>query len=257
MKCLVCEGAVAVDREIACDLCKKFVHTTCSGLTRNEISCLKTKERKIHYYCDVCSEFKNQLATIHELKDTINKLRSEVEILKDKYTQELSTKEKHEVQQLDVEKVIAEIQNRKHRENNLIIYNVVESKASTPKEKNSNDLTKINSVLSTLPNIENNSIIKIERLGKPTSNNNKPRPIKVHLRDKIDVYYILKNKKQLRIDGNPIRLTTDQTIMQRNYLSSIKQKLQQFKDDGDDSKTIKYISNIPTIINKSDNQIKN
>jgi len=90
-------------------------------------------------------------------------------------------------------------------------------------------------------------------LGKVSS---KPRPLRVSLPSFTNVFEILKVKRKLSaIDRfSTIRISSDLTILQRKYLSSITSELKSKKDDGQHSLFVKYINGLPTISKKRSNE---
>ncbi|VVC28304.1 Hypothetical protein CINCED_3A008242 [Cinara cedri] len=98
--------------------------------------------------------------------------------------------------------------NKEERLCNIILLNLFES------DKN-NDKLRTKDLLAVMKS-------KIERfllyrLGKPTGLQvDKPRPIKIKLRDQYDVLYLLRSQKQLQPSSTwkGIRLSSDRTVMQ-------------------------------------------
>lgn len=58
---------------------------------------------------------------------------------------------------------------------------------------------------------------------------------------------ILRNKKKIQSN---IKIHADSTLMQRQYLKEIQTQLRKLENDGITDKTIKFIDNIPKIVNK-------
>ncbi len=78
-----------------------------------------------------------------------------------------------------IDDVIGEINERKARENNMIIFGIEESKSNLKTEKNQHDLNKINELYTDAKiNLEMGNITKIDRIGK-TQSEGKCRPIRV------------------------------------------------------------------------------
>lgn len=145
------------------------------------------------------------------------------------------------------EKVFQETIDRQARSCNIILFNLSESDEN-------NDEIRIKDLLTVMKsNIENFSF---NRLGKPTSlQADKPRPIKIKLRDQSDVFYLLRSQKQLQSSSTwkEIRLSSDRTMMQREHMSNLRKELQQRREKGENNIIIKYIKGIPKIINLSKN----
>nr|CAI5826060.1 unnamed protein product [Callosobruchus analis] len=92
-----------------------------------------------------------------------------------------------------------------------------------------------------------NGIQKIERqLGKNPSN--RARPIKVILKISGEAKQVFRSRNLIRTPG--IKIYRDQTKAQREYFKKIKVELDKIFSDGDDTKTIRFINNVPTIVSK-------
>lgn len=63
-----------------------------------------------------------------------------------------------------------------------------------------------------------------------------------------DAINVLKNKQLIKIPS--VKIFSDQTVAQRQYFQKVKIELQELIAKGDHSKTIKYINNKPTIVNR-------
>lgn len=82
--------------------------------------------------------------------------------------------------QHQIDDVIGEINERKAREKNMIIFGIEESESQTKTEKTQHDLNKIQELYTDAKiNLEMDNIVKIDRIGKPQTSGNKCRPIRV------------------------------------------------------------------------------
>src|SRR5436190_18463416 len=116
---------------------------------------------------------------------------------------------------IDFEKIISEINNRKRRKNNIILFGAQESNVN-------NDTTFAKEVIQFVDKDISTSSIKIFRLGKETSN--KIRPIKIVLNSNTDVQKLIRNARKLKSSDNfkTLYLTTDKTKRELRYLQQIK-----------------------------------
>lgn len=74
------------------------------------------------------------------------------------------------------------------------------------------------------------------------------------LQSKYDVVSVFKNIKSDRnVIPRGIKIFSDQTKQQKEYYMKIKRQLEELITD-ESSKTIKYINNIPTIVDKNGNK---
>lgn len=138
-----------------------------------------------------------------------------------------------------------EIEERKKRSKNLIIFNIPESTASSQVDKLTDDASRISAVLSSLNPSINQADITTYRLG--VKNTDKPRPLKVILDNASQTIDILRKKSN--ITGYPgIKIYSDQTPVQRKYLSELRISLEHRTQEGEQGLTIKYINNKPVIV---------
>lgn len=177
--CSECKKGVIKDSDgLNCDLCKAVLHTVCAGLSRLEADCLKSKKRKISFFCSKC----NLVDTFKSLKKEIERLSNEVIELKRKNADNKHTE--FNIGNGDLaatEKIINEIEDRQKRSKNLIVYNVPElilentENAENTDNRNADDLSKCKTVQQGL--IDGSKIKQCIRLGK--HNTDKTRPIKL------------------------------------------------------------------------------
>lgn len=250
-KCQVCDQTAQPDKEIICDFCKDAVHTICSGLSRIEIQCLKTKDRRISYYCLNCNSLKNQIAQLKDISSKVASLENELKNLKSCLS-EKNTNIENNSTNLCAEDFISELQDRQNRAHNIIVFNVAESLQQNINDRRADDEANIKDILQVFEDNEIDlSNLKMFRLGSRIDGRN--RPIKVCLKNPADVLRILKNKNKLR---NPIiKIYNDMTPMQREHLKKLQEELRALRNAGDHTKTIKYINNVPKIV--SSNSSKN
>ena len=84
-QCNVCERSIDRNEDrINCDICKCLVHGNCSGLSKQEITCLMNPNRKLNFFCNKCNitnivgtmqaEITALKSGVTELKTTISNL---------------------------------------------------------------------------------------------------------------------------------------------------------------------------------------
>lgn len=234
MECVTCKTKNG-EPVLLCDSCQRSTHRECSGLSASELKVMDLKGRRfLKFYCEDCQ---NGIKLIPKLLIKIDKLEEEIKQLK-------RVGEESKALTLSEEDLIGEMMERQSRASNIIIYNVNESKKKSQQERNNED---INTVQEILENFDfDKGKIKSFRLGKFLPS--KIRPIKAILPSPENVKQILKNRELIK--GPSVRIYLDQTIMQREYFKKIKNELQALIDSGDANKTIKFINNKPTIVNK-------
>ena len=76
--CGICKKTTPDNDKIICDSCKKPDHSACTGLSRQEIQCMRVASRKLHFFFENCD-----ISTIlNSLYATVTKLQTEVDLLK-------------------------------------------------------------------------------------------------------------------------------------------------------------------------------
>ncbi|KAK9754638.1 hypothetical protein QE152_g1166 [Popillia japonica] len=177
-------------------------------------------------------DFKNQLASLNNLKDTVKEINSVKNARAGRCNDSgnLSGDD-------NMVNIIEELQDRQARESNIIIFNL--SKSNNPNQEETENVIKI---LNSIDNTVNVTNLQLTRLGKFT--HEKKRPIKVTLFSKADVLKILKNKKKT---DSTIKIQADLTLMQRQYLVELRSKLSDLNKSGA-NKTIRYIRGKPQIV---------
>lgn len=139
------------------------------------------------------------------------------------------------------EQLIKEVTDRNYREKNIIIVGLSETTTSTGEGSSSDEKNVceiISRVCQDLP-----KPTKIFRIGKYTPGKN--RSIKVCFTSSDTAKYLLRNKDRL---PQNIKIFSDQTPAQQQYLKSLKDELLRRQNDGEDQLTIKYIHGVPTIV---------
>lgn len=240
-KCKKCsEGPIKDCDKVYCDICREPYHIVCVGLSRQEASCLRVNDRRITFFCGNC----NVLDTIKQLKNDVEILKNEIVILKEE-------KEGHGQASTQInfnsETLVTEIEERKRRAKNLIVYNIKESNKTNSADRLEEEKNIVIKAISDICDI-NTTNIKLGRIGKYAAD--KTRPLKVTLTTEDDVIKVLKNKN--KTDSN-IKFASDKTKMQQKFLHEVITKLNDLKSNGILNKTIKYIRGIPTIVDNTKN----
>ena len=239
MECVTCK-IKSGEPIILCDSCQRPSHKECSGLNASELKVMDLKgKRVLRFYCEDCQ---NGVRLIPKLLVKIDNLEAEINKLKD--LMESGNKSSGSLD--DKEDVICEMLERQNRASNIIVFHVNESKMKLQQERDAEDGKAIEAILNNF-NVDKSNL-KMFRLGKFLPN--KIRPIKIILKSPEDAKFILKNKQLNTIPS--VRIYGDQTKAQRDYFNAIKAKLQSLIEKGDNKKTIKFINNRPTIVDKQD-----
>lgn len=139
------------------------------------------------------------------------------------------------------------MQDRIKRENNIIVYGIIENENS--------ELSEVNKVLQIVKPDKSITVNcdNIVRLGKKKDNTSRPRPLRVTLKNKYEVYAILKYKFTLKSapEFSNVTLKKDETLYQRELLQKCRTALKERNEQGEEDLTIKYINGLPTIVKKN------
>lgn len=138
---------------------------------------------------------------------------------------------------------ISEMEERRERSKNVVVFNIPESKAPTMAQRIEEDTKSTAQMINRIEPIANSDILRIYRLG--TSREGACRPIKVELRDFSQAKRLLKSKSTL---PNGLKLKQDLTLKQRAYLTDLRNELESRMKSGEVNLTIKYINSLPKIV---------
>lgn len=146
------------------------------------------------------------------------------------------------------EEIVSELNERGHRSKNIIISGVSEPNANNPSERREEDKTTVLKIINTIVRHTSNlEPERIYRLGKYQSD--KCRHLKVCFSSPDIVKSILKNKQNLKEEK--IKIFSDQTPQQQEYMAMLKQRLENRIASGEDNLCIKYIRGVPKIIKQT------
>ena len=217
---------------VTCDICRKLVHTDCSGLSRMEIECIRSNSRKIHYYCDKC----DIVATINKLKSELDVLKSELEVMKNNQ----GNVARSDNDNLSAEELITEVEERNRRAYNLILFNLSESDEETDVKRNENDTSRAGQTIFSGEH-EKIKIMSCCRLGK--YNNEKIRPLRISFEN--PQYATETLRKYIRKEK--LYLNRDLTRRQQNQCYMIRTEFKNRREQGEDDIILKYSNGIPKI----------
>lgn len=265
--CGVCEKGVTPNTpNLKCSAgCNKHIHNKCSGLNDTEISSIISSRRK--WTCPKCTpdnipltlnsirnliteqfnsfaeELKRSIAD--EIKNFIAKRLDDIDLrisqLENKCTSleselcEVKTNSK-----TSPENIINELEERRRRQTNVVLFNFEESKAALPVERAKEDMTNITKIF-TLRKISVKPI-KIIRLGNRAIGN-KPRPLKIVLDSADAANSVLKSNTNAVNDN--IIFNSDRTKLQIEYHNKLKTELTYRRSNGESNLKMAYRNGIP------------
>lgn len=241
-KCIKC--SVEDPKEfVNCDSCKKILCKKCSDLSETEFRCIALRKRRLTFLCENCEKgimlIPDIMIQLDDLRKQVNDLKSEL--------QAKNSKSEQEVDAVESEDIISELMERQRRASNIIISNIKEPSSNSRENRTEDDKRNVADILKDI-NVDLSNI-KVFRLGKFMPSKN--RLLKVVLNNSEDAVNVLRNKRNVTVPS--IRIFGDQTKKQQNYFHTIKKQLEDLKANGDDTKTIRFINNKPTIVKKTVN----
>ena len=237
-ECQDCKSLVLEhDETVECDLCQSWFHKQCHKVSDLMYSILSSEETEhISWYCNYCmpgakkimtqllvvtnkqtrtdekvSELdKRQKATEDKLKELENKIEN------------LNCTDCHDQRKNNAEVVtlsIQEMEMRKARENNLVLFNVPENNNASAADNRTTDITTIKTLCKDKLQIDNVEITDARRLGAKSENVDITRPLRISLADPKHKNTMLKNSKLLRQSTDDrtkiIYISPDLTSQQR------------------------------------------
>ena len=202
--------------------------------------CNKQQESVI-YLLSVVAELKNQMSNFDNSmkEDTAEKLNSMVK------TQTENSQVKFQARLQSVEKKISstvvnakakeesiqEVEERKKREANFVVYGIPESSKTDPKQRCEDDKAFICETLKKSGvKVNQNELLSVFRAGKKVDAKNRPTVIK--LSNKIKRDEIIQNGLQIK-QQTDIRVSPDLTLMQREHLSSLYKQAEEKNQDSE------------------------
>ncbi|KAL3286573.1 hypothetical protein HHI36_001074 [Cryptolaemus montrouzieri] len=148
----------------------------------------------------------------------------------------------------DPEELIAEINKRNSKVNNVMVYKLSESNSQSLNKRILHDKAEVVKILDMI-DIKEDVIQKVIRVGKKGT---KPRPMKIVLSNSGIARTVLRNKSRIMESyGRDISVGPDQTVMQRTHLKRVLGKLEQREKDDETDLHVKFVRGIPTIMKKN------
>ncbi|KAL3287328.1 hypothetical protein HHI36_001803 [Cryptolaemus montrouzieri] len=241
--CKVCSGSIE-DKPICCDSCHIAQHPTeaYTGLCSSELRAVVLLKRTMFYFCqNYRVSFKSIPMLLREMqafKAEILSVKNEVEVLKEEIGELRS-------ENVSIKDEIAQLKNNSQTAVNSSGTNMDQNQENAvgADDRRKDDLNAVRNLLGGCNvDLQNLQVIRIEKVSP-----NKNRLTKVIMKSKLEVVEMLRNKQSIPQVNKVFR---DQTIKQKDYYMKIKNELQDLISKGDNSKTIKFINEIPTIVMK-------
>ena len=265
--CSICEGAVMpTTPSLKCSVgvCKKYFHVKCLNLSDPDLTkFVVIKEPWTCSKCLVSNEtatlpqiellIKNQFEVLKlelfkkmdehfiQIDNRVTAVENDIKLLKDEIAHVRNMGEASTNSNC-VDDMLEEIEERKERACNVLLFNIPESLASTSNDKINDDLKVIEDILTPLGTFPKPK--KIFRLGISKANHN--RPLKIVYENENDAREILRSNKS---NNNRYRhFRPDLTTKQREHINIVKKELKDRAAKGESNLILRYRHSTPYII---------
>lgn len=220
---------------LECCVCRGSYLHSCFDFSASEVRTLK--KRGCTWSCRNCNAVSND----------INQLRSAILSLKD----EIRSSARSAINDTIFEEILSELSDREGRKQNIILYNVAESGSQDQAERRGHDLATVKSILVSLPLDVDVERVDPHRLGRPSPDPSRIRPIKIRLLSVSDAHKVVRSAKHLKAsnDFKSVRISLDKTKRQTEYYKKVKTELDARVASGETGLRIKYRRGLPTIEN--------
>ena len=261
MNCRNCFRLIAnQERTTNCDSCQGKMHIACVGFTDHEFVTTRQKSKSIKFVCNSCStnmsQFKDLKGLITSIQTefmcSINKLREEFNEQMQGLRSSFGCDRAAPVSAVQFEEVVQEINDRRNRENNVMVFGVVETSAAAESGgPNSDDAAVSDVVHKLIPSFEGE--MRVVRVGRRRSDDGKPRPVKVTFSSRSIVSELIRKAKGLKDCPEYARVSVayDRTPRQMQYFREVKDDMKRRMEAGEADLRIRYFNGIPRVISTS------
>lgn len=200
---------------------------------------MQLKKRILRFLCQECN---SGLLQIPSIIQSIRELKTEINLLKSTKTNESSVPTPSPI--INMNEIIAEMNERELRKKNIMIFGLPEDLNNTQADRG----TALEILKSAYPNAPDN--FKLFRVGQVSANNTKPRPLKIILTSPEESIQILRNVKEIRSKQkfSNLVITSDKTPNQTLQYKRLKEELITRTNNGETNLKIKYFNGEPKII---------
>lgn len=241
--CFQCNKNIKEESKcVECDGCKQRFHYECTELTASELKVLDLKtKRTLKFFCDVCQDGLRLIPVLKKRLDEIDQKLADLEKHKSEQQSTIQASQSQTESSIsNCEDFIREMDDRRQRSNNLMVYNIPESQKNSIPDKVVDDSNIIKNIFNSL--LGESQIKKVLRIGKK---GDKPRPIKLITDSRDTILHLLRNKNKLSYEG--IKISADLTINQRTHMKQLQSEVRDRNQNGENL-IIRYINGNPKIL---------
>ncbi|KAJ3652311.1 hypothetical protein Zmor_018289 [Zophobas morio] len=221
---------------------QKPLQLKCIGLSENDVKWTRSKSKAIKVVCSNCnnniSQFQNEIAT------SITNLRADFEAKVNDLQISINNKQSDRF-----EDIVTEVTERQNRKQNLIMCGVDEQQVELDQVHSSKrDQSSVKDIFKCINPSFDDDNIKIQRLGRRSDT--KARPIKIILRNDLEVLSFIKNAKTLRNspEHKKVSISFDKTPRQIDYYKQVKNDMLIRLNNGETNLRIRHVNGIPKIV---------
>lgn len=142
---------------------------------------------------------------------------------------------------------ISELEERREKSKNIILFNIPESTASTQSQKLKDDVTLVTTALQKFETVRADKVA-VSRLGREMVD--KTRPVKVIFSDVEEAKVVLRNNRLL---GDGVRARADMTLKQRDQLKTLWKEIEDRREKGEEDLTVRFFESVPRIVKTQKN----
>ena len=247
--CVACDKAIEKEDldSFECSKCLNWCHKKCSNLKHDEFEVLTRGNRQMYWNCKKCSKVKNK-------KDEEEKSRLEtkfdkmfdmlsafghrlVEIEKDKkqFSEKLDEKIENAVDK-KVREVIEEENERKRRQDNIVVVNIPESSADDPEQRQRDDIEATAALLDKVMGdpVDRKEFKDPVRMGvRKIGKKSKPRLLKITIKNDEFRRKIFRNARKINEgvddENELVYINPDRTQKERDDYKILKKELEERK----------------------------
>jgi hypothetical protein len=209
--CGTCSTAVTEgDLSVECEICEFWHYISCEGITEETLEVLGANQQTLHWYCKKCNigikkifnsvarlqmrqddtevKLHNMGTKLSEMQDTISTNAKDISELRGKPGNPKAT-----------EDVLKDMDERKARENNIVIYGIQECPSESGEDRKKHDLSKVDKILEVCKiKKSDRKIARTSRLGRYIKEDKKNRPLMVAFEDQAVKKTFFKNIHLMR-----------------------------------------------------------
>lgn len=251
-KCKECSNVVnEKDKGIECDFCKHWYHAHCVGIEASQYKMIL----KMDFLEWTCKECKNAIVGMREenlkLKNDNKCLLQENQLLMERLA--VVEKRMKEIKEEIKDEIIKEVnesvfkvmtnfketEEKKKRENNLVLYNMEESTKDLGMDREEEDRGMCQKIFADGLKVEHSKyqVKKVIRLGKRREADAKPRPLLVQLSSSEEKWMLLRQAKLLKNYNHPrlgnVVVAPDLTPEEQEKDRELRRQLKIKRDSGE------------------------